>query len=96
MKRVTKRQAEIIKAHLDAKVSGKWNSREIKTAEDFKAAMEAGETNQAIFEELEIRCCSITSIILASSKLNMRYLSNAYKAEITKGFKKLLTTVGIV
>ena len=94
MKRATKLQLQIINAHLEAKAKNQFSDPPISTRESIKEALLKGETIRFLYEEIEIRYCSIGSIIL-SNPGTFNHMSQNYKAEIRKGFKILLDKLNI-
>lgn len=75
---------KIIDAHMKAIESGTFDDLTVKNREELITALKAGYTFKALIEEIEIRYCSITSIITAR---HFKHLSEAYKRAIRKGFK---------
>jgi len=94
MTRITKLQNEIVKRHLEAKANNKFSDPPVSTLESVKEALLKGETIRFLYEEIEIRHCSIGAIIL-SNPGTFNHMSQSYKAEIRKGFKIVLDKLNI-
>lgn len=89
MTRATKLQKHIIEAHFEAKRTGQWNCRPIKSVTDLVEALKAGETCKELFEEMEVRYASVTSILLANTAL-FGHFSQSYVRDIRKAFTSFL------
>jgi len=94
MARLTKLQAQIVKAHIEAKVNNSFSDVEYKTPEQVKTLLLEGKTLAGLYEEIEIRYCSVGSIIL-SNPATFGHMSHSYKAGISKGFKWIFGKLGI-
>lgn len=93
-KRISKKVKAIADAHLEAKLRGSFDDPRVASKEEVIASLSAGKTLSAVLEQIEIRFCSITSIILASNVLRLNgdvgHLSANYKRDVYRGFKALL------
>jgi len=93
MKRLSKSQKAIIDRHFEAKLSKKYNFRPINTMDDIRDGLLAGETSDKILNEAE-RNVSITSLLIANHDI-IGLLTDAYKREVTREFKKLFNNLKI-
>lgn len=89
MKRITPKIKAIADAHLEAKRSGIFDNPRVTTKEEVIEALLGGKTLLAVLEEIEIRFCSVGSLLMASH-FSFGHHSNNYKANVYKGFKILL------
>lgn len=94
MKRLTKLQARIVKAHIEAKINDKWSIINVCTLGEIKDGLTRGKTFKALYDEIEIRYCSVGSIIL-SNPATFGHMSHSYKTGISKGFKWVFGELGI-
>jgi hypothetical protein len=84
-----------VNAHLKAKSEGKFSDPALDGSwAGIKEALLRGETIRILYEEIEIRYCSITSIIL-SNPATFSHMSQNYKADIRKGFRIFLNKLNI-
>jgi len=93
--RITKNQAKIRDRHLKAKQEGSFdypNGHKINSRDELIKILNSGKTSQGFLEEIEIRYCNVTSIMLS----NMSYNSQSYRSGINKGFSKILANLGII
>ena len=89
MKRITPQIKKIADAHIEARITRKWDNPICKTAQDvFKFTLD-GKTIEPLMDEIEIRNCSITSIVMAKQ---LSHPSLAYKKGVYQGFSNLLNT----
>jgi hypothetical protein len=86
-KRILPAVKAIADAHIEAKKSGQFNSVNVRTKAEVIEALRHGRTFKEVLEQIEIRFCSIGSILLSG---HMHYDSKAYKTGVYKGFKALL------
>lgn len=91
MKRISKEVKAIADAHLIAKAEGKFDDVIVRDKSELLEALWSGKTFSHLMLEIEIRFCSVTSVALTIIS-DGKYQSNSYKANIYKGFKKLLQT----
>lgn len=90
--RATKSQKAIIDAHLAAKQGESFKCRPIKSTGDLLEALKAGETCQALLEEIEYRECSVTSILTSNI---FDHMSENYKRDVRRGFINFLNHYNI-
>lgn len=88
---LTKLQSEIVKRHINAKLSGNWDPEPTGESQEeiranIKRALLNGKTCRGLYLYIEDRYCSVTSMILASADI-FGHLSQGYKKSITEGFK---------
>ena len=86
MKRISKQAKAIADAHIEAKIAKSFSNPSFAYPEEMRNAIKNGATSEALMEEVEIRYCPITSIILA----NMGHISKAYRSGVYQGFRILL------
>jgi len=93
-KRISTKVKAIADAHLEAKLRGSFDDPRVTTRDEVIASLLAGKTFSEVLSQIEIRFCSITSIMLASNVLRLNgdigYLSANYKKDVYRGFKALL------
>lgn len=101
MNRVTKRQKEIIEAHLTASLKDNFDypcpkvgERTISDVNDLRTALIDGKTIHQLHKTIEQKFVSVTSQLMASPQI-MGHISEAYKKSYAKGFKELLTKLNI-
>lgn len=95
-KRITPKQLEIFKAHLEAYKTGKWDyPNSFKgDAKAVMAEIAAGKTFMLVWDQVVTRYVSITSQLLASPEM-LNYETSAFVRDARKGFKVLLDLYGI-
>lgn len=87
MKRITPQAKAIADAHIRAKQTGQFDNLPVTTKEEVMQALRDGKTFSEVLNQIEMRYCSITSLLMSS---HFDYTSQSYKASIYKGFKSLL------
>ncbi len=92
MKKITKKQTEIMNAHIEAKKTGNFTSTHITSLDDMRQQLIEGKTFRTLISEVEIRYCPITAIILSST---FTHESKSYLAGLRKGFKLVLSNLEI-
>jgi len=92
MKNITKKQTEIMNAHIEAKKMGNFTSTPMTSLDNMRQQLLEGKTSKALLEEVEIRYCPITAIILSST---FTHESKSYLAGLRKGFKLVLSNLKI-
>lgn len=75
---------EIANAHMSAKLAGKFDDPVIHSKDELYAALAEGKTFSKLYEEVEFRFCTISSIMGTTM---LGHMSSAYKANIRKGFR---------
>ena len=78
---------EIVSAHIDARVSNKFDDPSVSTKEEIVSLLMDGKTFSAVMDQIEVRFCTITSLIMARA---MDHRTDAYRRQVRKGFKSLL------
>lgn len=78
---------EIVSAHIDARVNNNFDDPYVCTKEDVLSMLMDGKTLSAVMDQIEVRFCTITSLILAKA---MDHRTDAYRRQVRKGFKVLL------
>jgi len=86
-KRISKQVKAIADAHIQAKSNGTFDNPSVSTRDEVINVLLEGKTIEQVLRQIEVRFCSITSIILSGT---FDYKSNAYKSGVYKGFKTLL------
>ena len=87
MKRISKELKAIADRHIDAKAASEFLPQKHNgTVRDVYAKMDNGATYSGLLELIEIKFCSVHSLI-ASSVLD--YQSDSYRKGVYKGFKNL-------
>jgi hypothetical protein len=89
MKRISKELKAIADAHMEAKMTGKWNSTELTpgmTLQGFSEVLQKGHTFPTLMDLIETVHCSVGSLIVAGV---IGHKSNAYRAGVYKGFKHM-------
>jgi hypothetical protein len=95
MSRISKTQAAIVAAHLEAIRTGNFDVPEkVNTREDAYNLLTSGKTIKPLAEEIASRYVSITSQLMASQGL-FGYVSEAYKRDFAKGFKVVFNALNI-
>ena len=93
MQRITKLQKQIALNHIEAKLGKRPFAEPPQNREELIDGLKAGKAYQGVLDQIEARYISFTSIMV------MAVLSadtKAYRDGVYKGFKVLLTNVGIV
>lgn len=78
---------KIADAHIAARISGNFDNPETISKDDAMSKLRAGVTFSWVMEQVEIRFCSVGSILMSR---HFDAVSQSYKAGIYKGFKSLL------
>lgn len=84
--RISKEVKQIADAHIQAKLKNAFDNPEVSTREQVFEALNQGKTFSELLHQIEIRFCSITSL-LVTSQLN--HMPESYKRQVYKGFKVL-------
>ena len=94
MKRITKLQKEIADRYIDAKIKDTFNPPPYKITgkDDVVRSIVDGYTIQALYDEIQFRNVTITSMLYQSA---LSYTTKAYKTSMYNGFKKLLNDLNI-
>lgn len=87
MKRITPQVKAIADAHIRAKQTGHFDNVQVTTKEQVMQALRDGKTFSEVLNQIEMRYCSITSLLMSS---HFDYTSQSYKTSIYKGFKSIL------
>ena len=87
MKRITPQIKAIADAHIQAKLTGKWDNPNANTKGEVLSLLRDGKTFAEVLRQIEIRYVSITSNLMSSQ---LGYVSDAYKKGVYKGFKVIL------
>lgn len=87
MARITPQIKAIADAHIEARKTGQFDNPRVTTAREVFAQLRAGKTFEEVIKQIEIRYCSIGSILMSTQ---LSYTSQAYKSSVYKGFKTLL------
>lgn len=88
-KRISKEAKAIADAHIQARRNNDFTNPEVTTKEELIDKLHEGETFEALLREIEVRFCSVGSVMMSSI---MNHTSNNYKAAVYKGFKLLIDT----
>ena len=92
MKRLNKLQRSIINRHIEAKLADNFDiSTGPKSVDEIREALISGKTIKGLFDEIQFRFCSVTSIMLGS----MNHVSQNYRKDIAKGFRRVFETLNI-
>ena len=86
MARITPQIKAIADAHIEARKTNKFDNPRVTTAGEVFAELKAGKTFEEVIRQIEIRYCSIGSILLSTQ---LSYTSQAYRSSVYKGFKSL-------
>ena len=86
-KRISKQVKAIADAHIEAKANGTFDNPSVSTREEVIKALRDGKTFEQVLHQVEVRFCSVTSIILSGT---FDYKSNGYRSGVYRGFKTLL------
>jgi hypothetical protein len=94
MQKITKLQKQIADAHINAKINGSFQCPpyQINSKEDVIQALREGYTIEGLYNEIQFRNVSLTSLLLQAVN---SYTTKAYKQAMYKGFKSLLTNLNI-
>jgi len=82
-----KKLNDVISAHIDARINNKFDDPCVSTKEDVISMLMDGKTFSTVMDQIEVRFCTITSLILAKA---MDHRTDAYRRQVRKGFKVLL------
>lgn len=82
-----KRINEIASAHIEARNTGKFDDIPVTSRDELMRHLADGKTFSNVLDQVEIRFCTITSLILARS---MSHNTDAYRRQVRKGFNALL------
>lgn len=95
-KRITAAQTEIFKAHAAAFQSGKWDFTEKFKGDKsaFVAELKAGKTFKYMWDTIAVYHCSVMAQLMASPEI-LNVQTSAYKTQMIKGFKTVLSDLGI-
>lgn len=89
-KRITPEIKLIADAHIRAKINGNFDDPSVSNKAELIKALYEGKTFSQLLDTIEIRFCSVGTLLLASGTILDQHISNNYKAGIYKGFKTLL------
>lgn len=89
-KRITPEIKLIADAHIRAKITGIFDDPLVSNKAELIKALNEGKTFSALLDTIEIRFCSIGTLLLASGTILQQHISNSYRSGIYKGFKTLL------
>jgi hypothetical protein len=87
MARIKPHVKAIADAHLEARLTGKWDNPQVTSKAEVLSALNDGKTFEEVFNQVEIRFASVGSIIMNRT---LDYTSSSYRSAIYKGFKSLL------
>jgi hypothetical protein len=79
---------EIVSAHIEARVNNKFDDPAVNCKDDVISCLMDGKTFSAVMDQIEIRFCSVTSLIIARA---VDHRTDAYRRQVRKGFKVLLS-----
>jgi hypothetical protein len=85
-KRITPQIKAIADAHLNAKQTGVFDNPEVSSVPELKEALLQGKTSAMVLEQIELKYCSIGSLLISGL---MAHNSTNYRAGVYKGFKTL-------
>jgi hypothetical protein len=85
--RISKQAKAIADAHIQARINNIFDNPSVITRQDVINSLIEGKTFESVLHQIELRFCSITSIVLSRT---FSYKSNAYKSGVYKGFKILI------
>ena len=94
MKKITKKQNDIFKAHLKAWKEDTWDNPPIKNRTELLLAISDGKTIEGLWNYMVDEYVSVTSHLMMGCGL--KHLSVKAKASLRKGFKEFLTKYSIV
>lgn len=90
MKRITKKVKAIADAHIDAKLKGEFDDPYVTTTQELIKELEDGKTFRSLLENIEVRHCTITSLIMSSTALGV---SKSYTKGVYAGFKEIFSDI---
>jgi hypothetical protein len=90
--RITPEIKLIANAHIKAKITGKFDDPVVNNKAELIKALHEGKTFSQLLDTIEIRFCSIGTLLLASGTILDQHISNNYRSGIYKGFKTLLNS----
>ena len=91
-KRITPEIKLIADAHIRGKINGKFDDPVVSNKAELIKALHEGKTFSQLLDTIEIRFCSVGTLLLASGTILDQHISNNYKNSIYKGFKTLLNS----
>jgi hypothetical protein len=91
-KRITPEIKMIADAHIRSKINGKFDDPSVSNKAELITALHEGKTFSQLLDTIEIRFCSVGTLLLASGTILDQHISNNYKNSIYKGFKTLLNS----
>lgn len=86
MKRITKKIKAIADAHIEAKIKGEFDNPYVATKQELIKELENGKTFRDLLYNIEVRHCTITSMLLSATALGV---SKSYTKGVYDGFKEL-------
>lgn len=89
MNRISKTAKAIADAHIQARITNNFTDPQVSTREELLTKLHEGETFEQLIREIELRYCSVTSILLSGM---MNHASHSYKQAVYKAFKRLIDT----
>ena len=85
----TRKQIRLVTdAHINAKISGKYDNPLVMSKEDIVREMLNGKTFSAVINQIESRFISITSQLMSSQ---FGHVSNTYRTQVYNAIKTLLS-----
>ena len=88
MSRITPQIKKIADLHIKAMQEKKFDNPKVSTIDEIFQKLKEGQTFEQVLKQVEIRYCSITSILMSKQ---LGYVSQSYKNGVYKGFKILLS-----
>lgn len=88
MSRITPQIKKIADLHIKAMQEKKFDNSKVSTTDEIFQKLRDGQTFEQVLKQIEIRYCSITSILMSTQ---IGYVSQSYKNGVYKGFKILLS-----
>jgi hypothetical protein len=92
MNRITKLQKQIAENHIAAKLGKRTFDEAPQTREEVINGLKAGKLYKGVLDEIEFRYVSMTSTMIMAV---LAADTKAYRDGVHKGFKVLLTNLGI-
>lgn len=86
-KRINKETKAIADAHIQARISGNFDTCNFESKEQVIQALREGKVIEHVMNQVEVHFCTITSTLMARM---LQHDCGAYKQQVYKGFKALL------
>lgn len=87
--RITPQIKAIAEAHIKAKITGKFDDPIVNNKAEILQHLANGKTFSKLLDTIEIKFCSVGTLLMASGVLLDKHITKSYRAGIYKGFKNI-------